>query len=78
MNDNGYGLSAGEMETVAFLKEEDEWKAWQKLQLTRAAKVLGLLRQHLPAEALHEVEDFLSTYNGSDCLYHELTGQWFW
>ena len=39
--------------------------------------VLGLLRQHLPAEALLDVEDFLSTYYGAECLHHELTGQWF-
>jgi hypothetical protein len=62
---------------VNFYQAEEEQKAWKKLQLARAAMVLGLLRQHLPAEALLKVEDFLSTYYGSECLHHELTGQWF-
>ena len=62
---------------VDFYYAEAKRKEWEELQRTRAPMVLGLPRQHLPAEVLREVEDFLSTGYGSDCLHHELTGQWF-
>ena len=55
----------------------EERKAWSERQRARAPLVLGLLRQHLPADALREVAGFLSTYYGCECLHHELTGQWF-
>ena len=63
--------------TIAFIDAKNEQVAWGERQRAQAPLVLGLLRQHLPAEVLREVEDFLSTDYGSECLHHELSGQWF-
>ena len=75
-------MSFEEMEKIVddarfldFLDAQDEQKAWGERQRARAAVVLGLLRRHLPAEALREVEDFLSSAYGCNRLHYELTGQ---
>lgn len=60
--------------TIAFIDAKNERVAWGERQRAQATLVLGL-RQHLPAEVLRKVEDFLSTDYGSECLHHELAGQ---
>ena len=56
------------------LKRRPSRRRWER-QRARALMVLRLLRQYLPTAALQEVEEFLSSAYGCNCLHYELTGQ---
>ena len=54
---------------VAFLDREREFKEWRREQRKNAPRILGMLREHLPAEQWQEVECFLSSLYGCECLH---------
>ena len=61
-----------EADNVEFVYRKAEQRVWKRAQLAKAPEVLALLRRHMPAGHLQEVEEFLSNGFGSDCLRDEL------
>jgi hypothetical protein len=57
-----------EADEVEFLDRQAEQRDWEREQRAKAPEVLALLRRHIPADRLPELEDFLSTRFGCDCL----------
>jgi hypothetical protein len=61
-----------EADDADWLYRQHELQEWKQAQHEKAPEILSMLRQHLPAERLREVEKFLSTSYGCDCLYEAL------
>ena len=57
-----------EVHQADFYYRQLERREWAEAQRARAPEVLALLRAHVPAERWPEVEEFLSTGYGRDCL----------
>jgi ABC-type dipeptide/oligopeptide/nickel transport system ATPase component len=53
---------------AAFLDQEYRQREWAEEQRAKAPEILDLLRRHLPTETQQEVEGYLSSPYGSDCL----------
>ena len=58
---------------IEFYHQQHEMQAWEKEQCARAPVIFALLQEHLPAEVLHDVKEFLSTRYGCDCLHEIVT-----
>ena len=53
---------------VDFIYRQHEQRAWEKEQRAKAPEVVALLRRHIPADRLPEIEDYLSCGFGRDYL----------
>jgi hypothetical protein len=53
---------------VEFHYRQNEQQAWEREQRAKAPEVLAMLRRHVPPDLFPELERFLSTRFGSDCL----------
>ena len=53
---------------VEFLYHQAEERRWRAEQRAKAPEILALLRQHIPGDRMGEVEEFLSTGYGCECL----------
>src|SRR4051812_40241928 len=58
---------------VEFLYQQAEKRAWEEQQRSRAPAVLVLLRQHISAEPLEQVEELISTHYGCERLHELIT-----
>ena len=61
-----------EVRTSDYYSQQEKQLEWEAQQRAKAPAILGILRRHLPAEALQEAEEFLSTGFGCDCFYEAL------
>ncbi len=61
-----------EADELEFLYRHAEQRARERQHRAKAGEVLALLRRHIPADQLREVEDFLSSGSGCDSLCYEL------
>ena len=61
-----------EADELEFLYRHAEQRARERQHRAKAGKVLALLRRHVPADHLREVEKFLSSGSGCDHLCYEL------
>ena len=59
------GQRLGEIE---FYYQQEDQRKWEAEQRVQAQVILGLLRQHLPAQVLKEAEELLSTGYGCKCV----------
>jgi uncharacterized protein (DUF2267 family) len=59
-----------------FDEQYNEQSPLDREQRAKAAEVLAVLRRHIPADQLREVEDFLSSGSGSDYVRYELQRDW--
>lgn len=53
---------------IDFLGRQVKLRDWEREQRAKAPEVLALLRRHIPAHRLPEIEDYLSRGFGRDCL----------
>ena len=58
-----------ELNFMYWQAEIDDWKQQQR---EKAPEILALLRKHLPADRIQEVEEFLSNLYGCKCLHEAL------
>ncbi len=64
--------TAQEADQLDFNERYNEQSPWERQQRAKAGEVLALLRRHIPADHLREVEDLLSSGSGCDYLRYEL------
>src|SRR5215218_8417964 len=57
-----------EADELEFLYRHAEQRARERQHRAKAGEVLALLRRHIPADHLREVEEFLSSGSGCDSL----------
>jgi hypothetical protein len=62
-----------ELKQLEYAFQQDQQAVWEEAQQAKAPRILELLRAHVPAERWPEVEEFLSSRYGRDCLGEILT-----
>jgi hypothetical protein len=59
---------AGQRAEIEHYYQQASQRRWRAEQRAKASVILGLLRQHLPAQVLKEAEELLSTGYGCECV----------
>ena len=57
---------------IDFMYRQAEIEDWRQQQREKAPGILALLRKHMPADRMQEVEEFLTSKYGCDCLHDTL------